>query len=182
MINFDEAQSRFDKALNHFKDELGKLRVGRPTPEMFNEIPVEAYGSTTNLQSVANISIVDATLVTVQPWDKNLLEDVNKAIQQTNKFNPQIADQIIRIPIPSMTQEKRQESVKLIHEMAEEARIQVRVIRKDVLAYLDSQKESGNLTEDEQHKKEDKLQDMVDAVNEKIEELAEKKEESIMKI
>lgn len=183
MTPLSQADAKFTDAINHFELELKKFRAGRPTPDMFSGIKVEAYGGQTTLESVGNINIVDATLVTIQPWDKTLVEAIDKAIKASNLgLNPQIDGELIRLPIPPLTQEKREEMVKMIKSEAENARIQVRVIRKDVMAHIDNEAKEGILPEDQKKAQEKQLQDKVDAANKKIDELVATKEKALMTV
>ncbi len=183
MLNIANAQISFAGALEHFQSELKKLRVGRPNPDMFANVEVEAYGSRQKLHTVASVSVVDASLVTVQAWDKSLLPAIVKALQLPPlNYNPQINGDLVRIPIPVMTQEKRLEAVKLLKESAEQARIQIRVIRKDVLMYLDNQKKEVSMPEDTYTAETKRLQAMVDDTNKQIETISLAKEQSLMSV
>jgi ribosome recycling factor len=179
MLTTAEAKTRFQGAIDHFQAELKKLRTGRPTPEMFENIQVEAYGSTMQMSGVANIN----TLVTIQPWDKTLVEAIVKAIQSSDQgFNPQPAGDLIRVPIPAMTEEKRLLVVKQLKEMAENYRIEVRVIRKDAMAHLDEEKKENIISEDVYNVRKKELQAEVDRVNEQIDTIAKEKEASLLKL
>jgi ribosome recycling factor len=183
MVKFDAAQQKLQEAVDHFQADLKKLRAGRPSPEMFEQIPVEAYGSMSTMTAVGNISIVDASLVTIQVWDKSVIPNAVKALQAPEySYNPQVTDTLIRIPISPMTLEKRQEVVKQLKESAEKYKIQVRMVRKDVVNYIDEQKKLGLLTEDLHSTQEKKLQEMVDKANKDIDELSRQKEDSLLKV
>lgn len=180
MHDLDSAKASFKRIIEDFKTDLSAMRAGRPTPEMFANVTVSAYGSQSPLNTVGNINVVDATLVTVQVWDKNLVPEVIKALQE-NGYNPQEDGELIRIPIPTMTQEKRQEYVKELHNMAEEAKIKGRMVRKDTIKYYDHQKEEG-LSEDRYNSLLKKLQDEVDKLNQEIDRLSEEKEKSLLTV
>lgn len=183
MLSPDQASASFKSAISHFQEELKKLRAGRATPDMFANVEVEAYGSRQKLSNLANINVVDATLVNIQPWDKTLLQPIAKSLQTPPfTYNPQVSGDLVRIPIPAMTQEKRLESVKQLKEMAEQCRIQVRVIRKDVMSYLDQQKKDAGMPEDTFKSEEKKLQAMVDDFNKQIEDIASAKEDALMTV
>ncbi len=176
-----KAKDKFNSAIEHFESDLKKLRTGRPTPDMFEQIQVEAYGSMSNLGSVGNINVVDATLVTVQVWDKTLQSAVVNALQNSDYgYNPQVNEDLIRVPIPAMTEEKRIEVVKSLKEMTEKYRIEVRVIRKDLISELDEQKKANLLTEDQYESEKKGVQTLVDSTNEKIEELTKQKEAALL--
>jgi len=167
----------------HFEQEIKKIRAGRPTPEMFENIMVEAYGSMQKLNSVANISIVDATLVTVSPWDKSTVSAVIKGIQAAEgNYNPLAQGDLIRIPIAPMNQEKRLEFVKHLHGMAEEHKVQIRLARKDAMETIDAKKKAGEITEDGHKAEGKKVQDLVDQANAKIDTLVSDKEQQLLTV
>jgi len=183
MVTPAQAPIKFNEAIAHFEDELKKLRVGRPSPEIFNNVMVNAYGSKAKLSSIANINIVDATLVTIQPWDRTIASEIVKALQnEQNSYNPQINGELIRLPIPPMTSEKRLENIKRLKELAEEYKIQIRVIRKEVFSFLDKQKSSSEITEDQFSQQTKNIQQQVDSANKKIEELTTNKEKSLLTV
>lgn len=175
--------SLFAGPINHFEEESKKLRAGRPSPDQFSAIEVEAYGSMSPLNTVANITVVDATLVTVQPYDKNLVEDTAKAIQNAGlNYNPQINGDLIRIPIPPLTQEKRAEIIKKVKQLSEEAKISVRQLRKAALDKIDRSQKGGEISEDEARGQEKSLQKEVDAANLKIDEIAATREQALAQV
>lgn len=183
MISLDEAELKFSGVLSHLEEELKKIRAGRPSPDQFANIDVEAYGSVQKLQAVANVNVIDATLVTVQVWDKSLQQAVAKALQQPpQNFNPQIGADNIRIPIAPMNMEKREQLVKLVREQAEQSKIQVRLVRKDAMDGLEADKKSGVLPEDDFTSKSKQVQQWVDNTNSKIDSLIAAKEVSIMTV
>jgi ribosome recycling factor len=183
MVKPQEVEERLNNTIDHFEQELRKLHVGRPSPDMFASIEVDAYGAKNKLEALASINIVDATLVTVQPWDKTLIDNIEKGLQAADMgFNPQIDGDLIRIPIPPLTNEKREEMVKELGKMTEEHKIQIRVTRKEVMNYLSNEEKQGNITEDQRNAQEKRLQEKVDEANDKIEELAKSKEEALLKV
>lgn len=183
MTPLAQADNKFNDAISHFETELKKLRAGRPTPDMFAGIKVEAYGGQMTMESVGSINIVDASLVTIQPWDKTLISEIDKAIKASNLgLNPQIDGDLIRLPIPPLTQEKRQDMVKIVKQAAENCRIQIRVIRKDVMDHIDHEQKEGLISEDQKKANEKQLQDKVDAANKKVEELVAAKESALMTV
>ena len=182
-MQLDQAQSKFDSAVDHFKKNLSTIRAGAANPKLVEDIKVEAYGQTMPLNQLANISATDPTLIVVQPWDKSVIEDIQKALLKNDiGITPAIDGDIIRLPLPQPTQERRQEYVKLMKKRMEEARIVVRQIRKEVLDSLEAGKEEGNITEDELELKSKQLQEMVDKTNDEIERLGKEKEEELMKV
>lgn len=180
---FEDFETRANSVLAFLSDELKKIRSGRATPSLVEDINVEAYGGFQPIKNVGNITVADPTLLVVQPWDKSLLQAIAKAIMGENLgLNPQVNGDIIRIPMPPLTEERRKEYVKLMKDKLEEARISIRALRKDVLIGLTNEKEESIITEDDLHRFEKDLQKMVDSTNEKIEELGAQKEKELMTI
>src|SRR5690349_9281133 len=133
-ITFNQAQPKLNEVIEFLKKELGSIRAGRANPHLLDSVRAEVYGQMMPLNQLANINAVDATLLTVKPWDKSALEAILKGINQANLgLNPNIDGDQIRIAIPPLTEERRREYVKLMKAKMEEARIAARVIRKDVL-------------------------------------------------
>lgn len=182
-VTLAQVDSAFSKVLENFREELAKLRSGRANPDLVKNIQVNAYGQSMPIEQLANINVADASLLVVQPWDKSVLEAVKKAIETEDiGINPVVDGELIRLPMPPMTEERRQEYVKLLKEKTEDARIRVRQIRKEVLDDLDQKKESGEISEDELARGEKELQSKVDRENEKIEEISEEKEKDLMTV
>lgn len=183
MTPLSQAENKFKDALTHFELELKKIRAGRPTPDMFAGIKLEAYGGEMSLESVANINIVDATLVTIQPWDKTLVEAIDKAIKASGLgLNPQAEGDKLRLPIPPLTQEKREELVRKVKEEAEKCRIQIRMIRKDVMDHIEHEQKEGIVSEDQRKANEKALQDKVDKANAQVEAAVSTKEKALMTV
>lgn len=178
-----KAQQEFDAALNHLKGEFAKLQIGRASPALIEEVKVEAYGGMQPLKSLASVSVPDAKTLQVQAWDKNLLGAVERAIQAANLgLNPVNDGKFIRIPMPPLTEERRKELVKVVHQMAETAKISVRTARGAAHGSFKTMKENDEISEDEQRLSEKHLQEKVDEANKQIEETAKKKEQDIMTI
>lgn len=182
-IQLTQADAEFSKILEVFDSELKKLRSGRANPDLIKEVKVEAYGQMMPLEQVSNINVVDATLLSVQPWDKTIMQEVERAIRAADLgLNPSVDSDIIRVPIPSLTEERRKEYVKILKQKSEEARIRVRQLRKEILDSIEEQKDSGDISEDEFDRYEKELQSKVDEFNNKIDEMTKAKEESLMTV
>lgn len=180
---FEQAQEKFLATVDHLKSELSAIRAGRANTSMFDGIMVDAYGQKMPINQLANINVVDATLVTIQPWDKSTIEFISKAIQQSDMgINPSVDGELIRLPLPALTEERRVEYVKLMKKKVEEGRIAVRQVRKDILVGLDMDKEDKEITEDQHASMSKQLQVIVDDANDKIEELSKQKEEELMHV
>ena len=135
------------------------------------------------VEQVANINVVDSTLITIKPWDKTLIPEVVKAIQSSDLgINPSADGELIRLPLPPMTQETRQEYVKILKQKAEDARISIRQKRKEYLLDLNRQKDEENLPEEDMKREEKALQELVDKMNKKVEELAQAKEKDLLTV
>ncbi|QQG43154.1 MAG: ribosome recycling factor [Candidatus Daviesbacteria bacterium] len=179
----NEANQKIDAALNHFKMEIAGIRAGRANPALVENIPVEAYGGRMKLVEVGTISAPQPTLLTVQIWDASILSSVIKAIQESNLgINPASEGTLVRLPIPALTQERREEFIKLLHQKMEVTRVEIRQIRGDMRGDWQKQKEEGTISEDEFFRREKLLQELVEKKTAEIEELAEKKEQELAEI
>ncbi|MBD3280860.1 ribosome recycling factor [Candidatus Dojkabacteria bacterium] len=182
-IGFQEADSEFGKAIDNLINELGKLRSGRASTDLVSDIKADAYGQKMPIEQLANINVVDATLLTVQPWDQTVTQEIEKAIRASdNGLNPSVDGDLIRIPLPPLTEERRKEYVKILKQKVEEARIRVRQIRQEIMNNIDEAEENGDMSEDEADRQRKLLQEKVDAVNGQIEELSEEKEKDLMTV
>jgi len=178
----DEAEASFKKTLDHMKSEFARLQIGRASPALVENILVEAYGGTQPLKSVAGITTPDPKTIQIQPWDRNLLSAIEKAIQTSDLYLPPVNDGVvIRINIPSLTEERRRELSKIVGKIAEEAKIGIRTMRQQMNARFKDMEKSGEISEDELKIAEKKLQEKVDHYNGQIDHLAKQKEEDIMK-
>lgn len=178
----DQRIAQFDteveKVLSFLLAELGKLQTGRANASLVEHIEVEAYGQRTDLRAVAGISVQDAKTIVIQPWDRTILQAVEKAIQQSNiGINPVNDGNIIRLTLPSMTEERREQLKKLVQKLAEDARISVRQLRQKAHDLI---KQDPNETL--RNSLNDQLQKAVDKANGRIDEIKKKKEEEVMKV
>ena len=179
----NEPNHRIENTLEHFKMELAGIRAGRANPSLVENISVEAYGSRMKLMEVGTIAAPQPTLLTIQVWDAALTEAVVKAIQEANLgLNPASDGQLVRLPLPPLTEERRQEFVKLLHQKMETARVEVRQIRQDFRNEWMKAKERGEISEDEFFRREKLLQDLVDKSVEQVDELGKAKEQELMEI
>lgn len=178
-----EASEKIEAALHHFKMEIAGIRVGRANPALIENIPVEAYGGKMKLNELGNISAPQPTLLTVQVWDASILDNVIKAIQEANLgLNPSNEGTLIRLPIPPLTAERRDEFIKLLHQKMEQARVEIRQIRHDFRNAWKGQQEKGEFGEDEFFRRERLLQDLVDKKILEVETLGRTKEEDLTQI
>jgi ribosome recycling factor len=165
------------KSVEHFKNEIAGLRTGRASTSLVEELKVEYYGSKVPLKQLGNISVPEANQIVVQIWDANAVSSIEKAIMEELNLNPQRQGNTLRINLPPLTQERRKELVRLLHKMAEEARVAVRNIRKDAKETIE---ELEGISEDEVKRGLEKLQKLTDKYIEQINQLAEAKEKEIM--
>ncbi len=176
-----EPNQKIEQALEHFKGELSGIRAGRANPSLIENIPVDAYGSKMKLMEVGTIAAPQPTLLTIQVWDISLIEAVIKAIQEANLgLNPGNDGQTIRLVLPALTEERRQEFVKLTHLKLENARVEIRQIRQDIRQVWE--KEKDTIGEDELFRREKLLQELIDKKIAEIEDMAKVKEEELMEI
>ena len=174
---------KIDAALHHFKMEIAGIRAGRANPSLIENIPVEVYGSRMKLNELGNISAPQPTLLTIQVWDASILDNVIKAIQEANLgLNPSNEGNLIRLPIPPLTAERREEFIKLLHQKMEQVRVEIRQIRADFRNEWKKQQEEGTFGEDEFFRREKLLQELVDKKIIEIEDLGKSKEEELIQI
>ena len=178
----DEASKGMEKAVEHLRNEFTKIRAGKATPRMLDGIYVDYYGYNTPLNQLATINTPDARTISIQPWEKNMIEPIEKAIHKANLgLNPQNDGSIIRITIPNLTEERRKELVKYIKNEGESAKISIRNVRQETKDKLKKMQKEG-LPEDEVKAQEEALQKMTDNSIEKVNEIIEHKEKEIMSI
>jgi len=179
---YDEFKSSNEKSIEHFEAELTKIRAGKAAPAMLQSVMVDYYGSPTPIQQVANIGVMDARTLTVQPWEKDMLGELMKGIVNANLgFAPQDNGEMLIISIPPLTEERRRDLVKHAKAEAENAKVSIRSHRKDALDMIKGLKDDG-LSEDMQKDAEGQVQTITDSFTKKIEELFELKEKDIMTI
>ncbi len=178
-----EARSGMDKAIKALKKEMTKVRTGRASTALLDDVKVEYYGVPTPLSQVATLSAPEARLITVQPWEKNLLPAIEKAIFKADiGLTPSSDGQLIRLPVPALTEERRLEMVKLIKRMAEDARISVRNARRDANENLKMLEKEKEITEDEQKRGEKDVQQLTDEYISNIEVVIQSKERELLEV
>ncbi len=172
-----------EKAIERLKMEIGKLRTGRANPAIVENLSVDYYGVKTPLKQVASITIPEPRLIVVQPWSKDNLVDIEKAINEAGLgLNPTNDGQVLRIAIPPLNEERRADLVKVLGKYAEEGRVAVRRAREDAWDEIQELVKTGKSGEDAKFKGKEQLQKLVDEYNGKIEEIREKKEKEIMEV
>jgi ribosome recycling factor len=175
------SEERMKKTAANLKDEFASLRTGRASASLFDKVKVDCYGDKSPLNQVANISIPEARLIVIQPWDKGLIGEIEKAIRSSElSLNPSNDGKVIRINIPPLTEERRKEIAKLAKNQTEQSRVAVRNIRRDGNDELKKILKAGELTEDEESRNSDELQKLTDSYIAKINQILEEKEKEIM--
>lgn len=174
---------KIQDSLDHLQKELSAVRAGRANPSLIEEIVINAYGAQMKLMEVGTISSPQPSLLTVQVWDPGLTKDVEKAIMSANLgLNPSTEGQTVRVPIPPLTEERRQEFVKVAHSKGEEAKISVRQSRQDQKDEWVRAKTAGEIGEDELYRREKLMQDLVDKANAEVENLVRQKQVDLMQV
>ncbi len=178
----EEAKERMEKAIAHLENELRVIRAGKANPAMLSGLMVDYYGTLTPLQQVSNVGTLDARTITIQPWEKSMINPIEKAILAANLgFNPQNNGEIIRIAVPPLTEERRKLLVKQVKNEGENARVSIRNARRDANENIKKLQKDG-LAEDLAKNAETDVQKMTDAYNKKVEEQLEKKEQEILTV
>lgn len=178
-----DAEERMQKSIESLKNDLTKIRTGRAHPSLLEQVSVEYYGSDTPLNQVANIGTEDARTLKVTPWEKHLLGDIEKAIMNSNLgLNPVNDGNIIRVPLPPLTEERRRELVKVVKGEAEGARIAIRNIRRDANSDFKSLLKEKDITEDEERRAMDDVQKLTDTYVKEVDAMLDKKEKELMEV
>lgn len=185
MLNkiIEETREKMEKSLEHYRSELKSVRTGRASVAMFDNIKVDYYGTPTPLSQVGTLSAPEPRMITIQPWDRNLIVAIEKAILTSNMgFNPSNDGSMIRIPIPQLTEERRKDIVKMIKKMAEEAKVISRNIRRDANESFKKSEKDKEISEDESKKGVARIQELTDEYIKKIDEVTARKEKDVMEI
>ncbi|MBQ8880718.1 MAG: ribosome recycling factor [Oscillospiraceae bacterium] len=182
-VDFSDFSKKMDKTLVHLAEEFDAVRAGRANPKVLDRISVEYYGQETPLNGVATISSPDARTLVIQPWDTQLLKEIQKAIQMSDLgITPQNDGRVVLLIFPQLTEERRKELTKQVKKYAEEAKVAMRIIRRDGMDYVKKLKKDSAITEDEQKKAEKDLQDMLDKFIKKVDDALAVKEKELMAI
>lgn len=185
MINkvMKTTEEKMEKAYQNTKKEFNTVRTGRARPSLVENIMVDYYGTQTPINQLANISAPEARQLVIEPFDKNVIENVEKAIMKENLgLTPNNDGNLIRINIPQLTEERRKELVKVINEKAEDGRIAIRNIRREANDQLEELEDDGEISEDNYHRGLDNIQELTDEYIEKIDKLLERKKDEIMEV
>lgn len=180
---YKDVKERMTKIVDILKSELTKIRTGKATTALLDGIKVEYYGSLVPLNQVANIGVPDVHLISIQPWEKNTLKEIEKAIQKSELGLVPVNDgNNIKVPIPKLTEERRHELVKLVKKFGEDSKVSIRNVRRDGNEKVKKMEKNKELTEDQLREGLDKIQEITDEYIEKIEKVVEVKEKEIMEV
>ncbi len=183
MINdiHNDAKQRMDQAIEHTRMELTKVRTGRANPELVETLVIDYYGTKTPLNQLSNINVPEPRLITVQPFDKTVMADIERAIMKSNLgLTPNNNGEVILIPIPPLSEERRKDLAKVVHQLVEEGRVSVRNVRKDANHHIKIVEDDGHISEDEIKRAEQEIQDLTDKHITRLNEMMDHKEKELM--
>jgi ribosome recycling factor len=182
-IDLDDIERRMDGAIDALSREFGGLRTGRASASLLEPLSVEAYGAQTPINQVGTISVPEARMLSVQVWDQGLVKSVEKAIRDSNLgLNPQTEGNLVRVPIPDLSEERRVELTKVAGKYAEQARVAVRNVRRDGMDQLKKSEKAGEISQDDQRLYSDEIQELTDAHIKKVDESLQTKEGEILQV
>jgi len=178
-----DASSRMQKTVDSTRGDMAKIRTGRATVSLLDHLTVEYYGTQTPVNQVATVSVSDARTLMVQPWEKNMISVIEKAILESDLgLNPVTAGEIMRIPLPAMTEERRVGLVKVVRQVGENGKIAIRNIRRDAIAMVRDLQKEKEITQDEEKVAESVMQDLTDKFIHMVEQVVAEKEKEVMEV
>lgn len=178
-----DSRTRMNKSLESLRHELAKIRTGRAHPSLLEHVHVDYYGSDVPIGQAASVAVEDARTLSVTPWDKAMVQVIEKAILTSDLgLNPSTAGQVIRIPLPPLTEERRRELGKVVHHEGENAKIAIRNIRRDANHHIKELLKQKEISEDEERKSEREIQDVTDLAVSKVDEIVAEKEKELLEI
>lgn len=182
-MDLKNIEEKMDKTISVLQENLAEIRAGRANPAILNKVMVDYYGVPTPINQVAGISVPEARLIVIQPWDASILKEIEKEILKAEiGINPNNDGKVIRLAFPELTEERRKELVKDIKKMAEESKVSVRSVRREGMDIVKAEQKEGTITEDEQKVLEDKIQKLTDSKVAEIDKVIESKEKEIMSV
>ncbi len=183
MADYSHIEEKMNKTISVFEENLAEIRAGRANPAILNKIKVEYYGTPTPINQVAGISVPEARVILIQPWDASVLKEIEKEILKSDiGIHPNNDGKVIRLVFPELTEERRKEIVKDVKKLTEEAKISIRAIRRDGMDEFKAKQKAGEITEDELRGAEDSIQKITDKKVEKIDQISEAKEKEILSL
>ena len=182
-MDYTNLEEKMEKTVEVFSEKLSEVRAGRANPAILNKIRIDYYGTQTPINQVAAISVPEARLIVIQPWDMSALKEIEKAILASDiGINPNNDGKVIRLAFPELNEERRKEIVKDIRKMGEEAKVSIRNTRREGIDKAKSMQKNSEITEDELKQSENEIQKMTDKYIEEIDEVLEKKEKEVMSV
>lgn len=176
-------EDKMDKTISVLQENLAEVRAGRANPAVLNKVMIDYYGTPTPINQVAGISVPEARLIVIQPWDASILKEIEREIIKAEiGINPNNDGKVIRLAFPELTEERRKELVKEIKKMGEEAKVSVRSVRREGMDIVKAEQKEGTITEDEQKTYEDKIQKLTDSKVQEIDNQIDRKEKEIMSV
>lgn len=180
---YEDVKGKMDKAIASLENDYATIRAGRANPALLDKVTVDYYGTPTPIPQVGSVSVPEARMMVIQPWDASILGDIEKAILKSDLgLTPNNDGKVLRINFPALTEERRKELVKSISKRAEEAKVVIRNIRRDVLEVFKAQKKKGEITEDDLKDIETDIQKLTEQYSKDIDAIAAKKDKEIMEI
>ena len=182
-MDYSKIEEKMGKTISVYRENLSEIRAGRANPAILNKVRIDYYGTPTPINQVAGISVPEARLIVIQPWDMSVLKEIEKAILASDiGINPNNDGKVIRLNFPELNEERRKELVKEIKKIAEDAKVAVRSIRREGIDEFKAKQKNSEITEDDLRTAEDKIQKMTDKKIEEIDQLLEAKEKEVMSI
>ena len=182
-MDYKNIEERMNKTISVYEEKLSEVRAGRANPAILNKVKIDYYGTPTPINQVAGVSVPEARLIVIQPWDVSVLKDIEKAILASDiGINPNNDGKVIRLAFPELTEERRKELLKDIKKMAEEAKVAVRAVRRDGIDEAKTKQKNSEITEDELKNAENDIQKLTDKKIEEVDKILENKEKEIMSV
>ena len=182
-MDYTNLKEKMEKSISVYSEKLSEVRAGRANPAILNKIKIDYYGTATPINQVAGVSVPEARLIVIQPWDISVLKEIEKAILASDiGINPNNDGKVIRLAFPELNEERRKELVKEIKKMAEEAKVAIRAIRREGIDNAKAEQKEGNITEDELKQAENDIQKLTDKNIEEIDKILANKEKEVMSV
>lgn len=182
-MDYTSIKEKMEKSISVYREKLAEVRAGRANPSILNKIKIDYYGTPTPINQVAGVSVPEARLIVIQPWDVSVLKEIEKAILASDiGINPNNDGKVIRLAFPELNEERRKEIVKDVRKMAEEAKVAIRAIRREGIDIAKASQKEGEMTEDELKQAENEIQKITDKNIEEVDQILEVKEKEVMSV
>ena len=179
----NELERKMKKSIDSYENELGTVRAGRANPQVLDQLTVDYYGTETPIKQVASISVLEARLLVIQPWDASLINPIEKVVLKSNLgITPSNDGKVIRLPFPALTEDRRKELVKIVKGYAENAKVSLRNLRRDAIDSIKKLEKEKIISEDELKQAEEQVQKVIDKFTKNVDEINKKKEKELMEI